>query len=473
MKAQSLRARLILIILTPLLLISVVATAWQFHNTTDRAEEIFDRGLLSAALAISRDVAVSGGDALSPATRRLVSDTSGGELFYHVFAPDGVFVTGYATPPVSPFPVAAGPQEPQFYDAVYQGRDVRVLRFQDATVIDNVSGLFTITVWQDTQVRAGFIRDVVLRVFGVIALMVVSVALVVWFGVGLGLRPLLDLQEAIARRNPNELEPIRRNVPVEAQGIVSTLNTLLDRVSRRISSKDEFISNAAHQLRNPIAGVLALAEAVEKAPTPEAAKSRSSELIAAARHATHLTNQLLSFERATGSDVALNGEVLDIDALIALVVTRFEQQYPGYTVTVTSDRKTSHHHIWGDPVMLQEAFLNLLANAVVHGGPQVSRIDLRISASDKAIEIIVEDDGIGIDPADHVLAIGRFSQAKAGPGSGLGLPIAARVVENHKGALQIKPSTSGAKIQISLPVWRDLDAARPAAPSHQRHLSQT
>ena len=133
MKTQSLRARLIVIILTPLLLISTAAAVWQFRNATVRAVDIFDRGLLSAALAISRDVALSGGDALSPATRRLISGTSGGELFYHVFAPDGVFVTGYATPP-TPTTVSNDP-EPLYFNAIYQGRDVRVLRFLDATKI--------------------------------------------------------------------------------------------------------------------------------------------------------------------------------------------------------------------------------------------------------------------------------------------------------------------------------------------------
>ena len=66
MKLNSLRARLILIILTPLLVIALVAAAWQFRNTTQRAANIFDRGLLSAALAISRDVAVSDGDGKMP-----------------------------------------------------------------------------------------------------------------------------------------------------------------------------------------------------------------------------------------------------------------------------------------------------------------------------------------------------------------------------------------------------------------------
>ncbi len=117
MKLNSLRARLTLIILPPLLVISLIAAVWQFRTTTDRAENIFDRGLLSAALAISRDVALSDGDAISPPTRRLLNDTSGGTIFYHVYAPDGVFVTGYSTPPVLP---SVTPADPQYYDSIYR-----------------------------------------------------------------------------------------------------------------------------------------------------------------------------------------------------------------------------------------------------------------------------------------------------------------------------------------------------------------
>ncbi|MFK7878781.1 sensor histidine kinase [Roseobacter sp.] len=452
MKAKSLRTRLIVIILTPLLIIAALAAAWQFRNATHRAEEIFDRGLLSAALAISRDVSLSGGDALSPATRSLISDTSGGEMFYHVFAPDGVFVTGYSTPPTPPTKDIRDPVEPLFYNAVYQGRDVRVSRFMDATSVDGVSGLFTITVWQDMQVRTSFIRDVTTRAFSVIALLFVSVGLIVWFGVGLGLRPLLDLQDAIAKRTARELEPIRRDVPEEAEGIVSTLNALLDRISRRISSKDEFISNAAHQLRNPIAGVLALAEAVENAPSPEAAKSRSSELVAAAREATHLTNQLLSFERAGGADLARTGAALDFATLVRSVVDRFEKEPRHKSPKVEFTCSGQPSPVWGDAVMLQEALLNLLTNSVLHGGPDVSEIVLTLTYGTASLELLVVDDGVGIRAEEYILAIGRFSQANSGPGSGLGLPIAARVMENHNGQLTVKPNPNGAFMVITLPL---------------------
>lgn len=452
MTVYSLRSRLILIILTPLLLIALIAGAWQFRNTTLRAQNIFDRGLLSAALAISRDIAVSDGDALSPATRRLINDTSGGELFYHVYAPDGVFVTGYSTPPILPKSAPEEQSAPYYYNAQYLGEDVRVLRFQDGTTVSGISGIFNITVWQNADVRSSFVRSVASRSFAVIFLLVLSVACVVWFGVAVGLRPLLNLEQAIAKRTPTELEPIRRPVPIEARGLVDTLNALLDRVSRRISSKDEFISNAAHQLRNPVAGVLALAEAVQNAPSFAAAKERSIALVQASREASNLTNQLLSFERVSGTDVKQSGEFLEFKTLLDQVVRNFKTQDMSNGVEIAVELPPIEVPIRGDAIMLQEAILNLLTNATVHGGPMMSKIELELTCTRTKAVLSVKDNGTGIPVDKHIQAISRFGQASGGPGSGLGLPIAARVMENHEGSLEIRESTNGALIVLTLPL---------------------
>ncbi|MBB4173299.1 sensor histidine kinase [Sulfitobacter noctilucicola] len=454
MKLKSLRARLTLIILPPLLVISLIAAAWQFDTTTDRAENIFDRGLLSAALAISRDVALSDGDAISPSTQRLLNDTSGGPIFYHVYAPDGVFVTGYSTPPVLPSALRDGPTDPQYYNSTYQSENVRVLRYRDSTVVSGVAGVFSITVWQSAQVRSSFVRDVLSRSFAVITLLVLCVAVVVWFGVGLGLRPLLDLERAIAERSPTELKPIRRAVPVEAQGLVSTLNALLDRISRRISSKDEFISNAAHQLRNPVAGVLALAEAVENAPTAKAAQRRSAELLLAAKEASDLTNKLLSFERASGADILRSGLPVELGAFVRYVGTVFSQQNPQSSVELIYALPTENVIVTADTIMLQEAVLNLLTNSITHGGPDLTQITLDLSADGSNAVLIVSDDGIGIPVDRHIEALSRFSQAGGGPGSGLGLPIASRVMQNHDGRLELLEGTSGASIKLTIPLAR-------------------
>ncbi|MEM9369381.1 MAG: sensor histidine kinase N-terminal domain-containing protein, partial [Planctomycetota bacterium] len=223
MTFPSLRSRLLTFILLPLSLVATLTVLWQFISETERAEDTFDRRLLSAALAISRDVAISDGDALSPATRQILNNTSGGELFYHVYAPDGVFVTGYATPPVAPAPTGNAEARPTYYDARYQGRDVRALRIQYVTTVADVSGAYNVTVWQDAAVRRSFLNRLVGRSVALSVLVVTAVGVIVWFGVGFGLRPLLELEEAIARRTPSDLDPIKRKVPMEAKGVVTTL----------------------------------------------------------------------------------------------------------------------------------------------------------------------------------------------------------------------------------------------------------
>ncbi|MBT8459475.1 MAG: sensor histidine kinase [Boseongicola sp.] len=451
MKLHSLRARLIVIILVPLLIISLLAGAWQFRATTLRAQNIFDRGLLSAALAISRDVAISDGDALSPATRRLINDTSGGVLFYHVYAPDGVFVTGYSTPPVLPNSNLSEIAEPVFHDATYQGESVRVLQFQDVTTVSGVSGTFNITVWQSAKVRSSFVREVATRSFAVIALLVLSVALVVWYGVSRGLRPLLDLENAIARRSSTDLEPIKRPVPLEARGLVRTLNTLFDQVSRRISSKDEFISNAAHQLRNPVAGVLALAEAVQNAPNEVASRRRSAELIKAAREASALTNQLLSFERARASELTTENASVELRALVEDVAQTFCSQHHNARDVLTVGVPSTDIFVRADPVMLREAVLNILSNAILHGGPDLKNIWMQLSAEEMHAKLIVKDDGVGIPADKRTEAISRFGQIGNGPGSGLGLAIASKVISNLGGSLEVVPSTSGGLIELLIP----------------------
>ena len=96
----SLRLRLFAIIVAPLILIATGAALWRVNEARDTAQDLYDRNLLVTALALARDVATLDGDYISPETESLLRAAAGGPVRYHVYAPDGVFVTGYATPPV-------------------------------------------------------------------------------------------------------------------------------------------------------------------------------------------------------------------------------------------------------------------------------------------------------------------------------------------------------------------------------------
>ncbi|MEO1365463.1 MAG: sensor histidine kinase N-terminal domain-containing protein, partial [Pseudomonadota bacterium] len=196
--------------------------------------------------AVSRDVALADGDLISLETEALLADTAGGPVRYHVYAPDGVFVTGFAVPPI---PIANGPSltEPYaFFDAAYKGRPVRVLRLKYVTEIDGFSGPFTVTVWQDIGVRNAFVLGLALKALAVISVLILSTGAVVWFGVNYGLKPLTDLEDAISSRSSEDLSPIQRRVPIEARGLVDRLNVLFGQVNRAMQAQAAFISDASH-----------------------------------------------------------------------------------------------------------------------------------------------------------------------------------------------------------------------------------
>ena len=302
MKLQSLRSRLIVIILTPLLVISVAAGAWQFRNATERAEDIFDRGLLSAALAISRDVAVSDGDALRPATRQLVNDTSGGELFYHVYAPDGVFVTGYSTPPVPPIGTAADLTEPLLLRRPLPGPRCACFAVSGRGHRQrHVAGCSPSPSGRTWKCAIRSCAMCVTRSFAVIAVLVLSVALVVWFGVGLGLRPLLDLEEAIAKRTPDRTgtdpprRPDRGARPRQHAECVAGPRVAPDQFERRIHLE------RGASIAQPDRRCIGVGRSgANTRPTPPPAKRAAPSLWRPRDEASHLTNQLLVVRTGQG-----------------------------------------------------------------------------------------------------------------------------------------------------------------------------
>ncbi|CAN0588919.1 unnamed protein product, partial [Ectocarpus sp. 12 AP-2014] len=180
--------------------------------------------------------------------------------------------------------------------ATYRGEGVRVLRMAETTTIGTMTGLTVVTVWQRLADRDAFAASLAWRAFALIGGLMATLALVVWFGVQWGLRPLNDLQEAIEQRTPDDLGLIRRPVPKEVTGIVSTLNRLFQQLDHSIQSHQAFISDAAHQLRNPASALLSLAETLPGVTDPKERRRRERALIGAARKSARLAEQLLSME---------------------------------------------------------------------------------------------------------------------------------------------------------------------------------
>lgn len=459
-RAMSLRLRLFLVILAPLLLVSALLAVWRFEAAQATAQQLFDRGLLAAALAISRDVAISEGDALSPNTRQLISDAGGGEVFYHVTGPGGIYVTGYAYPPAAR-ELRTG-AAPQYRIADYRGEPVRVLRMSETRTIDNLTGEAVVTVWQRVSDRNDFATSLALRALGLMAAFMAALAVITWFGVQVGLRPLNDLREAIERRSPNDLGRIQRPVPREVEGIVATLNRLLGQVRDSIQEHQAFISDAAHQLRNPASALLSLAETLPGISDPAERHRREQDLIGAARRSALLAEQLLSLERLR-YDGPAKDKTFDLGDLARDICADMAPEVLGHDIAFQYEPGPAPLPVRGDPILVGEAVRNLIDNALRHGGPELGGIAVATCARGGCACLSVADDGRGLPPSAAEQAFRRFGQISPGDGSGLGLSIVREVARGHGGDATVEPAEKGACLTIRLPLFKP-----PGAGSHAR-----
>lgn len=448
MKSMSLRLRLFLVILPPLLVVSVLLGVWRFEVAQRTSEELFDRSLLSAALAISRDVAISDGDALSPSTRRLISNAGAGEVFYHVTGPGGIYVTGYAYPPRPD--TAVEREVPFYYMANYRSEEVRVLRMVESRTIGNLTGDAVVTVWQRVSDRRAFAQELAMRAAALMAALMAALVLVIWFGVQIGLRPLNDLQDAIRKRSAEDLGPIRRAIPKEVSGIVTTLNRLLGQVQDSIEAHEAFISDAAHQLRNPASAVLALAEALPDMRDPADRYARQTELIEAARTSARLTEQLLSLERLRYDDGSLQSR-FDLNQIVEDACLNFAPKALSRDLEFVLTPTPEALPVTGNPILIGEALTNLLENALLHGGTEMTSITVRTSLGDGVAVVTVQDDGLGIPLEQAEAAFRRFSQLRNGDGTGLGLAIVEQVMLKHDGGVVLEKIEHGTSVRLQLP----------------------
>lgn len=448
----SLRARLLIIILIPLGIVSIGTAYWRITSAGETAQRVFDRNLEALTLAISRDVVVSGGDVISDGTRELLQDRFGGSVFYHVYGPDGVFVTGYASPPVTPQDIALRDNTPVLFESTYRDDPVRVARLREQANFEGVSGFASVTVWQSLAAREAFVRQQATRAIIVIVSLFFTVAIVIWFGIKLGLKPLTDLEEAIAARSSDDLSGIRRLVPPEVAGVVGTLNALFGQVASALASRDRFISDAAHQLRNPIAGIQSLAEAARSAASPDDQAERVKELVASAQHASRLTNQLLSLERAKGRMKSGQLQSVDLNDLARSACERSAGDVLERDIDLSFREADGPVHVRVDGLLVEEAIQNLIDNALKHAGPANKEISVRVHADDGQGVVLVADKGTGLASNDSDVAFSRFGQIDSGEGSGLGLAIVKEIAELHGGSARIEPAEVGACISLRIPL---------------------
>ena len=454
MKHWSLRNRLFVLIILPLVIVACGAAAVRYVMAERMSQRLYDNTLLTAALTISRDVVLSEGDVLTEKLLEALSNALGDPVYYRIEGPEGRFVTGYSEAPARPQNAQVLSGIPYFYDAVNFGDRVRVVTLREFIAEPQFGGWVTVDVWQTVNQRDALSLQLLTQSIAIMSIVVISAALLVWFSINLGLRPLLQLREAIALRSPGDLGPIRRKVPKEVRDLVGTMNALFARLADAFAARDAFISDAAHQLRNPIAALQAQAEAAATAPDENSLRLRVSGLAETARKTGRLTQQLLSMEKAQGrKGLAVRTEV-DLVALLKTRCLSFAETHMRKGCDVSFELIGPPVPVWIDPVMIGEAIENLLDNAIRYGCPDGGAVMVRLTFAQNRAIIRVQDFGPGVPKEARERLFDRFFrlQDDASGGCGLGLAIVKDVALIHGGQVRLADSDVGAVFELQLPI---------------------
>ncbi|MCX8954423.1 sensor histidine kinase [Ruegeria sp. NA] len=370
----------------------------------------------------------------------MLSTPADDRIFYSIFQ-DGTFLSGYED-----FPPTIGPRDGKslFRSSQIRGETIRQVSASRTLVgLDKQTEL--VVALGQTQDALAETMDQISRNFFALA-----AALSFW-ATSSTIGQLNRLTTSVTRRGPQDLSPFKKPVPREMAPLVASLNSLMGRLDQSLSQSEDFIAEAAHRVRTPLATVRSYADAtlqrVEKEENREALRS----MVRAIDESSRAAGQLLDHAMITFRADHLEREDIDLNALVSDLVQRLTPiaEMKDLSLSLCGDPQVMYS---GDPILIQNAVRNMIDNALKYA-PADSSVRIEVTSEPRA-QIRVKDRGPGFPLNEIDTLTRRFERGKNASGtigSGLGLTIAQDVATAHGGALDLSNRQGGgACVTLSL-----------------------
>lgn len=285
--------------------------------------------------------------------------------------------------------------------------------------------------------------------FYMFIILIPALFLTMFYSIYQGLKPLHQLASQIDHRSGNNLELIENdNNHSEISTIKNALNQLLKRLNETLAREKRITSDAAHELRTPLAAIRLHTELAKSAKNHKQKNESLEQVVQGVDRTTHLVDQLLTLARLEPellskdfSEINLTGLIIEETALLSpLAINK--------NIDITFN-ETRDILIVGNESALRLLIRNLLTNAISYT-PEHGKINIHLSQKAQQTRLIFEDNGPGISEQDRERVMQRFFRAgnHQVPGCGIGLSIVDRVVQMHRGTLQLCPADSGQGLKV-------------------------
>lgn len=431
------RTTLLLWLLIPLVALTTLSTVIANHMVQVFANSFFDSFLLNSADSIAARFC-AGKDgisvaSLSPESTFLFSHGGQDRFFYRVLDKQGRRLSGDDIPEL---PV---PNLSTWHKFGYTNVHRSLVRFC-TVLVETSAGPVFVQVGETLNNRTILLRHIFLSILIPQVGLVCLACLSLWSGVSNGLRPLQSLNVTLRSRvKPNFLPIEIPEVPSELVAVIAALNELFDSLGNQFRLQQEFIANAAHQLRTPVTAVQTYTEHLARLELTASHRAVVDGLSLASNRLTAMVNGLLLLAQIEASPGSAT-EIADLTTAVAEASVGLLQRAKDRHIELIFDMPVTSAYVQSNPFQLVQLVSNLLENAIKYT-PENGSVWVFVSKDfDGLISLIVEDTGPGIPLEYRDSVFQRFFRVPgaADAGSGLGLAIVKEIV-----------TTSNAQIQLS------------------------
>jgi two-component system NtrC family sensor kinase len=230
----------------------------------------------------------------------------------------------------------------------------------------------------------------------------------------------------------------------------------------RLATIGQLVAEVAHELNNPLTAVIANSQWLQRQIESQSKYHEKLKLIEMAGFTAHaIIRDLLEFAREGHSEF----ELVDVNHSIEQTISLIAIQWKNSNVTLISDLSTELPRIWGNSNYLQSVWLNLLVNAKEAIDKNNGEVRIQSFARDDKVVVQVKDNGVGIQPTVIERIFDPFFTTKVeGHGTGLGLAMVSRVVQEHQGGIRVESFPGeGTQVEVTFPFASLLQKPSPAS----------